>query len=93
MVSRKPPPPPDFDDSAPILTAEEIKGLRPAREVFEELGIPLPVPRGRPKAATTKQKVTIRMDREVIAHYRQGGPGWQTRMNEILAREMHKARG
>jgi uncharacterized protein (DUF4415 family) len=85
MSSRKlQPPPADFSDDAPELTDEEIKELRPAREFFEESGIPMPVPRGRPKAEMTKTSVTIRLDAEIVEAYKAGGPGWQTRMNEDL---------
>ena len=79
-----PPPPPDFDDDAPELTDEEILQLRPAREFFEQHGIPMPVPRGRPKAERTKTSVTIRLDADIVEHYKEAGPGWQTRMNEDL---------
>lgn len=78
------PPPPDFDDDAPELTDDEIKELRPAREWFEEHGIPMPVPRGRPKAEKVKTSVTIRLDAETVDDYKASGPGWQTRMNEDL---------
>jgi len=78
------PPPPDFDDDAPELTDEQIRNLRPAREFFEELGIPMPVPRGRPKAERIKTSVTIRLDAQIVEAYKAGGPGWQTRMNEDL---------
>jgi uncharacterized protein (DUF4415 family) len=77
------PPPPDYDPAAP-LTDEEIRNLRPARELFEELGIPMPVPRGRPKAERIKTSVTIRIDAEIVDYYKEAGPGWQTRMNEDL---------
>jgi uncharacterized protein (DUF4415 family) len=89
---KKQPPPPDFDDDAPELTDEEIKQLRPAREWFEEHGIPMPVPRGRPKAEKIKTSVTIRLDADVVEQYKASGPGWQTRMNEDLregARRRH----
>lgn len=39
---------------------------------------------GRPKAQVTKQSVTVRLDRDVIAKLKQGGDGWQTRINIIL---------
>ncbi|MEO8756331.1 MAG: BrnA antitoxin family protein [Devosia sp.] len=86
------PPPPDFDDDAPILTKDEIKELRPAREMFEELGIPMPVLRGRPKTETPKQSVTMRLDADVLARYKATGPGWQTRMGEVLAKGAPKAK-
>ena len=40
--------------------------------------------RGRPPKADAKEAVSIRLAPEVLAHFRQGGPGWQTRINEIL---------
>lgn len=90
MESRsKPSPPDDYDPVAP-LTDEEIGRLRPAPEVFAELGIPIPKPIGRPKADAVKRSVTIRMDQDVIDYFRAGGPGWQTRMHEVLAREARK---
>ena len=86
---RKRPPPDDYDPAAP-LTSEEIKRLKPAREWFEANGIPMPVPRGRPKAEVTKQSVTLRIDPEVVDYFKAGGPGWQTRMNDVLVREMRR---
>lgn len=32
----------------------------------------------------TKEQVAIRFDAEVLAAFRAGGPGWQTRMNAAL---------
>jgi uncharacterized protein (DUF4415 family) len=31
-----------------------------------------------------KQQVTLRLPREVIGHFKAGGPGWQTRISEVL---------
>ena len=83
MASNRLPPPDDYDPAAP-LTDEEILQLRPAREFFELHGIPMPVPKGRPKAEKVKTSVTIRLDADVVEQYKAGGPGWQTRMNEDL---------
>jgi uncharacterized protein (DUF4415 family) len=88
--SRKLAPPPDDYDPAAPLTPAEIKTLRPARELFEELGIPMPTPRGRPKAEVTKKPVTIRMSEDVIDYFKADGPGWQTRINEVLEREARR---
>ena len=41
--------------------------------------------RGRQKAPT-KEQVTIRLDADITAHFRAGGPGWQTRLNDTLRR-------
>ena len=31
-----------------------------------------------------KEMVTIRLDREVLEHFQEGGPGWQERINAAL---------
>lgn len=31
-----------------------------------------------------REAVTIRLDRDVLAHYQDEGPGWQDRINEAL---------
>lgn len=71
------------DEENPPLTAEMIKGMRPAREVFAERGIRYPGQRG-PQKAPTKEQVTLRLDRDVVEELRASGAGWQTRANEIL---------
>ena len=40
--------------------------------------------RGRPRLADPKQAVKLRLDADLLAHYRAKGPGWQTRMNAAL---------
>jgi len=40
--------------------------------------------RGRPKAEAPKKLVSLRLDPDVIEHFRQSGPGWQRRINDIL---------
>lgn len=42
------------------------------------------VQRGRPKAPVTKVSTTLRLDPEVIAHFKAEGPGWQSRINAAL---------
>ena len=42
--------------------------------------------RGRPFARTHKEKVSLRLDPEVLEHFRRGGAGWQTRINDVLRR-------
>jgi len=38
----------------------------------------------RPKAAVTKERITIRLSPEVVERFRATGPGWQTRMDAAL---------
>lgn len=43
--------------------------------------------RGRPPVGDApKQQVTLRLPRSVIAHFKAGGAGWQTRIGEVLER-------
>src|SRR5271163_4847356 len=37
---------------------------------------------GRPRLENPKQAIKLRLDAEVVEHFRSGGPGWQTRINE-----------
>jgi uncharacterized protein (DUF4415 family) len=39
--------------------------------------------RGRP-TGSDKESTTLRFDRDVLAAFRAGGPGWQTRMSAAL---------
>lgn len=51
------------------IPTETMKALRPI---------------GRPKAAITKQAISIRLSPEVINYFKATGKGWQTRMDEVL---------
>lgn len=39
---------------------------------------------GRPKAAAPKISTTIRLSPEVIEYFKEGGPGWQSRIDAAL---------
>ncbi|CAL8978337.1 MULTISPECIES: BrnA antitoxin family protein [Rhodoplanes] len=41
---------------------------------------------GRPKAASIKIAVSLRLDPDVLRYFRSTGPGWQSRMNAVLSR-------
>ena len=43
------------------------------------------VRRGRPIAAVTKERITIRLSSDVVRAFRESGDGWQTRINDALA--------
>ena len=38
----------------------------------------------RPKAEVTKERITIRLSREVVSQFRATGDGWQTRIDTAL---------
>jgi uncharacterized protein (DUF4415 family) len=67
-------------DTAPELTDEWIDDSDLyVGDKFVRHGRP-----GRPKGSGKKELVTLRIDRDVLDHFRAGGPGWQTRMNKTL---------
>ncbi len=54
------------------------------------------VRRGRPKLASPRQLLSLRLPPHVIARWKATGPGWQTRMAEALektAPKSHRAAG
>jgi len=70
----------------PELTDAQMAQMRPAIEVVPEIVEAYRRARGRQKAAV-KAQVTLRLDADLLAHLRQSGKGWQTRVNDILRRE------
>jgi uncharacterized protein (DUF4415 family) len=76
----------DWDEveDNPELTEEELKEMRPFREVFPELAASIDRKLGRPKAENPKKAISLRLDQDVIERFKAGGDGWQSRMNEAL---------
>jgi hypothetical protein len=63
----------------------ELTGADFARGVWHRGGKPLPRgPRGRPKSGNPKRPVSLRLDPDVLAHFRHSGRGWQSRINAAL---------
>jgi uncharacterized protein (DUF4415 family) len=42
------------------------------------------VKRGRPAGTGMKTSTTVRFDTDIVDAFRASGPGWQTRMNQVL---------
>jgi uncharacterized protein (DUF4415 family) len=72
------------------MTAEDMKHFKPIREaglppsLLAKLGV-----RG-PQKAPTKERITIRLSREVLEYFRATGDGWQTRMDAAMLDLVHK---
>ncbi|MEO8061166.1 MAG: BrnA antitoxin family protein [Pseudomonadota bacterium] len=43
-------------------------------------------PRGRPKSDEARTAISLRLPPKILARWKATGPGWQTRMVEILAK-------
>lgn len=86
---QKHPNPELIDADNPEWTAEDFARARPASQVLPELFAAKTVqamlkPRGRPPAALVKERITIRLDPDVLAAFRATGRGWQTRVNDAM---------
>lgn len=62
----------DADPDAYSLSDEEWEKVKPIARI------------GRPKAEVTKERITIRLSRDVVTQFRATGEGWQTRMDSAL---------
>jgi uncharacterized protein (DUF4415 family) len=67
----------------PALTDERLAGMRPFAEIFPDLAESIKHTRGKQKTPT-KQLVSIRLDRDVVAAFKATGDGWQRRINDVL---------
>lgn len=59
--------------SALLETAEVFEG-----DTFVRRG------RGRPKSASRREQISVRLDPDVVAKLREAGPGWQSQINALL---------
>lgn len=75
----------DLDDVSdnPEWTPAMRESARPFAAVFPDLAASMRRTRG-PQKAPTKQPVNLRLDQDVIDHFKAGGPGWQVRMGAAL---------
>jgi uncharacterized protein (DUF4415 family) len=64
--------------------------LRPAHDVHPQLVAEQLRRRGRPRLASPKRQVTLRLDADVIDGMRATGPGWQVRVNDTLRRWLQR---
>lgn len=72
------------DPDAFELDADWFAKARPAAEVHPQIVRAHQQARGAGKAAPAKERVTIRLDADIAAHFRATGRGWQTRLNDAL---------
>ncbi len=72
----------------PRWTKAALKAAKPFAEVFPDLA--KTIKRGRPPKAATKKQVTLRLSPDVLDHFKSGGPGWQTRIDDALRTAVRK---
>ena len=93
--------PPLTDEEGEVreLTDADFAVMRPAYEVLPpELVALMREHRRRqgergPQKSPTKKLVSLRLDQDVLERAKAGGPGWQTRINDILRDALFKQAG
>lgn len=75
---------PSIHDDNPEWTRKDFAKSRPAEELPPEILSQFKNRPGRPKLENPKQPVKLRLDSDVVMALRATGPGWQTRINEML---------
>ncbi len=70
-------------DDAPPLTRDYFREA----DVYEGETL---VRRGRPPLARPKEAIKLRLSPDVLDHFRAGGAGWQTRINEALEKVVRR---
>jgi uncharacterized protein (DUF4415 family) len=68
---------------SPQFTKADFAKAKPFAEVFPDLAASIRRGRG-PNKAPTKKLVSLRLSPEVIQHFKKGGRGWQSRIDETL---------
>lgn len=76
------------DRENPEWTADEVANAQHAGDVFPDaFATTVRARRHRgPQTKPTKQLVSLRLDRATLETYRATGSGWQSRMNDDLAK-------
>lgn len=80
------------DRDNPAWTAADFRRARPLAEVLPEVIDAAKRARGRPKLARPKAHITLRLDADIVDAFKAEGPGWQTRINDALARAVKRRR-
>lgn len=75
-----------LDQDAVESTLDEFKAMRPASKAHPEVVAQYRRAQGErgPQKAPTKERITIRIDAEVLDFFKAGGSGWQTRLDQVL---------
>lgn len=73
----------------PEWTEKMVAEARPANEMLPKIfgartAAAMLKPRGRPKSPDSKVAISLRLPPETLARWKATGPGWQTRMADVL---------
>ena len=82
----------DEDGEVRELEAEDFEHFRPTHEAFPEVVEAFERARGQRGAQKehVKDRIGLRLDHTIVEHFRATGPGWQSRINDVLAEHIKK---
>src|ERR1700738_5440961 len=66
--------------------------MRLKRRSRRQLRSPQNLPPKRPTIPNAKELVSLRIDRDILDHFQEGGPGWRDRINEALRKVVGRCR-
>lgn len=86
---KKPTKPRKTHRTNPEWTTAMVVEAQSAREVLPKIfgartAAAMLKPRGRPKSPDSKVAISLRLPPETLARWKATGPGWQTRMADVL---------
>ncbi len=71
---------------SPELSDQEIAGLRPMSEAHPDLYDALSASEGNDTGSNSETTISLRLDADLAAKLRSFGPGWESRVREVLRR-------
>jgi uncharacterized protein (DUF4415 family) len=72
-----------------IIIKDPLQAAEAAFKAATTKPLEEPAPK-RPAIPNAKELVSLRIDRDVLDHFQDGGPGWQERINEALRKAAGK---
>jgi uncharacterized protein (DUF4415 family) len=83
-MKKKLPDPEKIDADNPEWSKEDFQRSMPLSALPKAMQKAISSRKRGPQKRPTKQLVSLRISREVLEHFKAGGPGWQRRIDETL---------
>ena len=82
---------PDDRIRRPVTTRGPISSRDAAEAAFKAATTkPAELPAKKTAIPTAKEMVSLRIDRDILDHFQEAGPGWQDRINDALRKLVGK---
>lgn len=71
-------------DDNPEWTEQDFARAKRGDDIPAAIRAAFPKSKGGRPRGSNKEQVSLRIDKDVLARFRESGPGWQSRINEAL---------